>query len=205
MTRSLGSELLEDEILETNLYVSKYRYRSIPRYGQSPIHKSESRCLGSWSITITLSQYLIHHRHLQKKISSLLVYLSSSSTDLSSFFSCPITLLLITWFLMTSRELSTPFSRTLVYLDQLSVSSDIQIVLVPVFKTYRYSIVLQFENQLVQYTVLNVHAQNSDFLYTPLLVNVSFLNITVTTCRDTVHLLKPRSPQICIYMCHMIF
>ena len=33
MTGSLGDELLENEIQETDLCTNKHKYRSIPRYG----------------------------------------------------------------------------------------------------------------------------------------------------------------------------
>ena len=53
MTESLGDKLSGNEMQEANLYINKYRYRSIPRYSQSSNQKSGSRCLRclkSWSL-----------------------------------------------------------------------------------------------------------------------------------------------------------
>ena len=82
----------------------------------------------------------------------LSVYSFSSGIDLPSFFSCLITPLLITQFFIISMELQTLFPGTLVYPEQLLVSSNPQIVLVSVFKTHGYSIVLQLE--INQYSAL---------------------------------------------------
>ena len=82
-------------------------------------------------------------------------------------------------YFITNHIASYDLYRTLVYLEQLLISSDPQIVLVLVFKTCRYSIISQLENQLVQYTVLSVHAQKFDFYNDLLPIITSFQKITV--------------------------
>ena len=104
--------------------------------------------------TLNLFDYIIDNiflisdliRTSVKECIFLSIYLSSSNTDLPSFFSYPITLLLIIQVLMISIKLQTSCPKTLVYPEQLPISSNSQIVLVSVFKIHRYSIVLQLEN-----------------------------------------------------------